>query len=75
MGREVWLTEDNTTRYPFRFNLKQRVESRTDGRKGVIDNARFESAFNDGGSYSITYYIQADTGELFTADEEELAAL
>ena len=60
----VWLTDYNAEQdYPFIFKVGERVRSKTDRRRGVVKNAKFEGQAG-GGAFDITYHIETDDGEV-----------
>jgi hypothetical protein len=59
----VQLTEENAyAKYPFLYNVGQRVRSRVNGREGIVENATFVGADHPGGAFQITYNVRLGDG-------------
>lgn len=67
----VWLNEKDAHKYPFPYQLGDRVKSPPDGIEGIVTNAKYTGT-EEGGAFSITYHIQADNGKMFEIPLAEL---
>ena len=58
-----WLTYPDAAKYPFPFQIGDRVRSTTKNIQGTVKNAKYAGP-EQAGSFWIAYYIETDNGQI-----------